>query len=213
MHLAPSALDLVLRSERELDGGLCSLVHGRIVVTLVVAPQDLTSAGFSGTYGRARYRSATVHSQSGSPVHGPSPRSSSRSASRRSSSSCTTPSISTRPSSSSPALGVIPLARLIGEATEHLAEHTGPGIGGFLNATFGNAPELIIALIAVSEGLTEVVRGSLTGSVIGNLLLVLGFSLFSAARRDRPPVELHRARARGCDHADPADPIGPGLGR
>jgi Ca2+:H+ antiporter len=72
---------------------------------------------------------------------------------------------------------LIPLAWLIGEATEHAAHHTGPGIGGFLNATFGNAPELIIALFAVSEGLPEVVRGSLSGSVIGNLLLVLGFSL------------------------------------
>jgi len=75
------------------------------------------------------------------------------------------------------AAALIPLAWLIGEATEHAAERTGPGIGGFLNATFGNAPELIIALIAVNEGLTEVVRGSLTGSVVGNLLLVLGFSL------------------------------------
>jgi len=75
------------------------------------------------------------------------------------------------------ALALIPLAWLIGEATEHAAHHTGAGIGGFLNATFGNAPELIIALLAINEGLTEVVRGSLTGSVIGNLLLVLGFSL------------------------------------
>ncbi|MGH3030043.1 MAG: calcium/proton exchanger [Gaiellaceae bacterium] len=75
------------------------------------------------------------------------------------------------------AAALIPLAWLIGEATEHAAHHTGPGIGGFLNATFGNAPELIIALLAVNEGLTEVVRGSLTGSVVGNLLLVLGFSL------------------------------------
>src|SRR5687768_18322255 len=75
------------------------------------------------------------------------------------------------------AIALIPLAWLIGEATEHAAHHTGPGIGGFLNATFGNVPELIIALIAVNEGLTEVVRGSLTGSLIGNLLLVLGFSL------------------------------------
>jgi len=80
------------------------------------------------------------------------------------------------------AAALIPLAWLIGEATEHAAEHTGPGIGGFLNATFGNAPELIIALIAVHEGLTEVVRGSLTGSVVGNLLLVLGFSLFAGGR-------------------------------
>jgi Ca2+:H+ antiporter len=75
------------------------------------------------------------------------------------------------------ALALIPLAWLIGDATEHAAHHTGPGIGGFLNATFGNAPELIIALFAISEGLEEVVRGSLTGSVVGNLLLVLGFSL------------------------------------
>lgn len=75
------------------------------------------------------------------------------------------------------AVSLIPLAWLIGEATEHAAHHTGPGIGGFINATFGNAPELIIALFAVSDGLAEVVRGSLSGSVIGNLLLVLGFSL------------------------------------
>lgn len=80
------------------------------------------------------------------------------------------------------ALALIPLAWLIGEATEHAAEHTGPGVGGFLNATFGNAPELIIALLAVHEGLTEVVRGSLTGSVVGNLLLVLGFSLVAGGR-------------------------------
>jgi Ca2+:H+ antiporter len=75
------------------------------------------------------------------------------------------------------AVSLVPLAWLIGEATEHAAQHTGPGIGGFLNATFGNAPELIISLFAVSDGLYEVVRGSLTGSVVGNLLLVLGFSL------------------------------------
>jgi Ca2+:H+ antiporter len=80
------------------------------------------------------------------------------------------------------AIALVPLAWLIGEATEHAGEHTGPGIGGFLNATFGNAPELIIALIAVNEGLTEVVRGSLTGSVVGNLLLVLGFSLLFGGR-------------------------------
>jgi Ca2+:H+ antiporter len=80
------------------------------------------------------------------------------------------------------AMALIPLAWLIGEATEHAAHHTGPGIGGFLNATFGNAPELIIALLAVNEGLFEVVRGSLSGSVIGNLLLVLGFSLAFGGR-------------------------------
>jgi Ca2+:H+ antiporter len=78
------------------------------------------------------------------------------------------------------AAALIPLAWLIGEATEQAAHHTGPGIGGLLNASFGNAPELIIALVAVSEGLTEVVRASLTGSIIGNLLLVLGFTLLVA---------------------------------
>jgi Ca2+:H+ antiporter len=80
------------------------------------------------------------------------------------------------------AVSLIPLAWLIGEATEHAAHHTGAGIGGFLNATFGNAPELIIALFAVNDGLVEVVRGSLTGSVVGNLLLVLGFSLLFGGR-------------------------------
>src|SRR4029079_8225887 len=80
------------------------------------------------------------------------------------------------------AAALIPLAWLIGESTEHAAEHTGPGIGGYLNASFGNAPELIIALIAIHEGLTDVVRGSLTGSIVGNLLLVLGFSLVAGGR-------------------------------
>jgi Ca2+:H+ antiporter len=80
------------------------------------------------------------------------------------------------------AAALVPLAWLIGEATEHAAHHTGPGIGGFLNATFGNAPELIIALFAVSEAKVEVVRGSLSGSVVGNLLLVLGFSLLFGGR-------------------------------
>src|SRR5213076_1528997 len=68
---------------------------------------------------------------------------------------------------------------LIGEATEHAAEHTGPGIGGFLNASFGNAPELIIALFAVGNNLPGVVRGSLTGSVVSNILLVLGAAMIA----------------------------------
>ena len=72
------------------------------------------------------------------------------------------------------AVALIPLAWLIGETTEHAAEHTGPGVGGFLNASFGNAPELIIALFAIADGLPQVVRGSLAGSVISNLLLVFG---------------------------------------
>jgi Ca2+:H+ antiporter len=75
------------------------------------------------------------------------------------------------------AAALVPLAWLIGDATEQAAEYTGPRIGGFLNASFGNAPELIIALFAVADSLPEVVRGSLAGSVISNLLLVLGFAL------------------------------------
>ena len=75
------------------------------------------------------------------------------------------------------AVALIPLAWLIGEATEHAGEHTGPGIGGFLNASFGNAPELIIALFAVNASLPDVVRGSLAGSVVSNILLVLGVAL------------------------------------
>ena len=70
---------------------------------------------------------------------------------------------------------------MIGDATEHVAEHTGPGIGGFLNASFGNAPELIIAVLAVQKGLPDVVRGSITGSVVSNLLLVLGLTMIAGA--------------------------------
>jgi Ca2+:H+ antiporter len=74
-------------------------------------------------------------------------------------------------------VALVPLAWLIGEATDNLARYTGPGIGGFLNASFGNAPELIIAVVALSDGLNDIVRASLVGSVAGNLLLVLGFTL------------------------------------
>jgi len=86
------------------------------------------------------------------------------------------------------AAALVPLAWLIGEATEQAAEHTGPGIGGFLNASFGNAPELIVALFAVGANLPVVVRGSLSGSVISNLLLVYGVTQVAGpdgARIDR----------------------------
>jgi Ca2+:H+ antiporter len=75
------------------------------------------------------------------------------------------------------ALAVLPLAGVIGSATEQVARYVGPGMGGFLNATFGNAAELIIAVLALREGLTEVVKASLTGSLLGNLLLVLGAAM------------------------------------
>src|SRR6266705_2701867 len=76
-------------------------------------------------------------------------------------------------------LAIIPLAWFLGLATEELGKHAGPGVGGLLNATFGNATELIIAVFALSRGLTEVVKASLTGSSVGNLLLVLGLSMLA----------------------------------
>jgi Ca2+:H+ antiporter len=77
------------------------------------------------------------------------------------------------------ALGIIPTAALMGRATEELAARSGPGIGGLLNVTFGNAPELIIALFALSQGLQEVVKASIVGSIIGNMLLVLGAAMLA----------------------------------
>jgi Ca2+:H+ antiporter len=84
------------------------------------------------------------------------------------------------------ALGVIPTAALMGRATEELAARSGPGIGGFLNVTFGNAPELIIAFFALREGLQEVVKASLVGSILGNVLLVMGAAmLIGGLKRER----------------------------
>jgi Ca2+:H+ antiporter len=75
------------------------------------------------------------------------------------------------------ALGVVPTAALMGRATDELATRSGPGIGGLLNVTFGNAPELIIAVFALNKGLQEVVKASLVGSILGNLLLVMGAAM------------------------------------
>jgi Ca2+:H+ antiporter len=88
------------------------------------------------------------------------------------------------------ALGVIPTAALMGRATEELAERAGPGIGGLLNVTFGNAPELIIALFALGKGLHEVVKASIIGSILGNILLVMGAAmLVGGLGRDRQRFE------------------------
>lgn len=76
------------------------------------------------------------------------------------------------------ALAIIPLAKFLGEATEEISSRSGPALGGLLNATFGNATELIIAGLALNAGLLEIVKASITGSIIGNLLLVLGASIF-----------------------------------
>ncbi len=80
-------------------------------------------------------------------------------------------------------LAIVPLAGIMGEATERLAARLGSGVGGLLNATFGNAAELIIALVALSRGYPNVVKASLTGSIIGNVLLVLGFAIFAGGLR------------------------------
>jgi Ca2+:H+ antiporter len=79
----------------------------------------------------------------------------------------------------SAALGVIPTAALMGRATEEVAAQSGPGIGGLLNVTFGNAPELIIALFALEKGLHEVVKASIVGSILGNILLVMGAAMLA----------------------------------
>lgn len=95
------------------------------------------------------------------------------------------------------ALGVIPTAALMGRATEELAARSGPGIGGLLNVTFGNAPELIIALFALNKGLHEVVKASLVGSILGNILLVLGAAMFFGGwGRDRQLFDRTAATAQ-----------------
>lgn len=86
------------------------------------------------------------------------------------------------------ALAIVPLAGVLGKATEQIAMRSGPGLGGLLNATFGNAAELIIGFIALSKGLTGVVKASLTGSIIGNLLLVLGAAMFAGGLKRKKQV-------------------------
>lgn len=95
------------------------------------------------------------------------------------------------------ALGVIPTAALMGRATEELAARSGPGIGGLLNVTFGNAPELIIALFALGQGLHEVVKASIIGSILGNILLVMGGAfLVGGIGRERQHFNARAARSQ-----------------
>ncbi len=91
-------------------------------------------------------------------------------------------------------LGVLPLAGYMGEATEHLAHKTGPTVGGLLNATFGNAAELIIALVALRAGLVDLVKASITGSILGNLLLIMGLAII-AGGLNRPDLRFNRTNA------------------
>ena len=92
------------------------------------------------------------------------------------------------------AVAIIPLAYVMGVATEELGKHAGPGIGGLLNATFGNATELIIGLAALSSGLVTIVKASITGSIIGNILLVLGASMLTGGLRHKKQT-FNRAAA------------------
>src|SRR5436190_4689237 len=82
-------------------------------------------------------------------------------------------------------LAIVPLAGWLGTATEKLAHHTGEGVGGLLNATFGNAAELIIAVAAIRKGLYPVVKASLAGSIIGNILLVLGAAVLAGGLKHK----------------------------
>ena len=92
-------------------------------------------------------------------------------------------------------LAILPLARWMGRATEQLAERMGEGVGGLLNATFGNAAELIIALVALHAGLYEVVEASIVGSILGNILLVLGAAMLAGGLR-HPEQHFNAAGAR-----------------
>jgi Ca2+:H+ antiporter len=97
----------------------------------------------------------------------------------------------------SSALGIVPTAALMSEATEHLAARAGPGVGGLVNVTFGNAPELIIAIFALADGLQEVVKASLVGSIVGNALLVLGAAMLAGGwRRTRQKFERTAAQTQ-----------------
>ena len=91
-------------------------------------------------------------------------------------------------------VAVLPLAGYMGEATEHLSARTGPALGGFLNATFGNAAELIIAIVALQAGMVELVKASIVGSILGNLLLIVGLSIV-AGGVSRPTVRFSRTTA------------------
>lgn len=90
---------------------------------------------------------------------------------------------------------IVPLAAWLSRATDHLSKRAGPGVGGLLNATLGNAPELILSLVALSKGLTVVVKASLTGSIIGNLLLMLGSAMLAGGMRF-PHLRFNQTGAR-----------------
>ena len=103
------------------------------------------------------------------------------------------------------ALSLIPLAGLLGRATEEAAIYTGPRIGALLNATLGNAAELIITIIALREGLVDLVKASIAGSIIGNILVVLGLSLLLGGLKNG--TQFFDAKTAGIESETTASPI------
>jgi Ca2+:H+ antiporter len=85
-------------------------------------------------------------------------------------------------------IGLIPLAKLIGDSTEHLASHYGATLGSLLNVTFGNAAEIIISVVAINAGLIELVKASITGSILGNIMLIFGLSLIAGGIRRKEQI-------------------------
>ena len=85
-------------------------------------------------------------------------------------------------------IGLIPLAKLIGDSTEHLATHYGATLGSLLNVTFGNAAEIIICVVAINAGLLELVKASITGSILGNIMLIFGLSLIAGGVRHKEQI-------------------------
>lgn len=110
----------------------------------------------------------------------------------------------------SAAVAIIPLAGWLGQATEQLAERSGEGVGGLLNATFGNATELIIAIAALRAGLHDVVKASLAGSIIGNILLVLGAAMLCGGLKFKEQ-HFNSNGARGEPPCSPCSPWPPSL--
>lgn len=85
-------------------------------------------------------------------------------------------------------IGLIPLAKLIGDSTEHLATHYGATLGSLLNVTFGNAAEIIISVVAINAGLIELVKASITGSILGNIMLIFGLSLIAGGVKHKEQI-------------------------
>ena len=99
------------------------------------------------------------------------------------------------------ALTIVPLSKIVGSSTETLGAYLGPTLGGLLNASMGNAPELIIGAFALKNGLITVVKASLTGSIMGNLLLTLGLAMFAGGLR-YPQSEIQRPCGQAFDVDD-----------